>query len=200
MNNYITGKLIKDLREKNKMTQQELATKINVSDKTISKWECGKGLPDVSLMMPLCKILGITVNELLSGNIIDDKNYKETAEGTFLSILKEKEESKKKLIISFITAFLGAIVLVVMILLANYVENDNLKILLVIFGIIVFIICFINAVILDYDTGIYECKHCKYKFKPELLNYLLAPHIPLNRYLKCPKCGTSNYCKHKLFK
>lgn len=74
MNNYVTGKLIKNLREKNKITQQELAEKINVSDKTISKWETAKGLPDISLLEPLAKALKVSVIELMNGNYISNNN------------------------------------------------------------------------------------------------------------------------------
>ena len=67
MNNYVTASTIKTLREKKKMTQEQLANILSVSDKTVSKWERGKGLPEVSLMLPLCGVLNITVNDLLSG-------------------------------------------------------------------------------------------------------------------------------------
>ncbi len=74
MNTYITGKIIKELREKNKLTQMELAKIINVSDKTISKWETGKGLPDITLIEPLSKALKISVIELVNGEYITNNN------------------------------------------------------------------------------------------------------------------------------
>ena len=74
MNNYITGKIIKELREKKKVTQLELANIISVSDKTISKWETGKGLPDISLIEPLAKALGVSVIELMNGEHIINQN------------------------------------------------------------------------------------------------------------------------------
>lgn len=74
MNTYITGKIIKELREKNKLTQMELANMINVSDKTISKWETGKGLPDITLIEPLSKALKISVIELMNGEYITNQN------------------------------------------------------------------------------------------------------------------------------
>ena len=74
MNNYITGKIIKELREKEKLTQSDLAKIINVSDKTISKWETGKGLPDISLIEPLSKALKVSVIELMNGEYITNKN------------------------------------------------------------------------------------------------------------------------------
>lgn len=74
MNNYVTGKIIKELRERKKLTQAELATMINVSDKTISKWETGKGLPDVTLIEPLSKALNVSIIELISGEYVTNKN------------------------------------------------------------------------------------------------------------------------------
>lgn len=74
MNNYITGKIIKELREKEKLTQLELGNIIGVSDKTISKWETGKGLPDISLIEPLSKALKVSVIELINGEYITNQN------------------------------------------------------------------------------------------------------------------------------
>lgn len=74
MNNYITGKIIKELRKKQNLTQTELANILNISDKTISKWETGKGLPDISLIEPLSKALRVSVIELMSGEYVVNKN------------------------------------------------------------------------------------------------------------------------------
>lgn len=74
MNQYVTGSVIKELREKNGLTQAELAEKLNVSDKTVSKWETGKGYPDITLLEPIAKTFGISVTELLSGTAISNMN------------------------------------------------------------------------------------------------------------------------------
>ena len=74
MNHYVTGSVIKELREKNKLTQNELATKLNVSDKTISKWETGKGYPDISLLEPITNVFRISITELFSGNAVTNMN------------------------------------------------------------------------------------------------------------------------------
>lgn len=74
MNQYVTGAVIKNLREKKNLTQAELAEKLNVSDKTISKWENAKGYPDISLLEPLANSLGVSVAELLSGNAVQNAN------------------------------------------------------------------------------------------------------------------------------
>lgn len=74
MNQYVTGAVIKELREKNNLTQAELAEKLNVSDKTISKWETAKGYPDISLLEPIAKAFGISITELISGNSVSNAN------------------------------------------------------------------------------------------------------------------------------
>lgn len=74
MNQYVTGAVIRQLRDKNRLTQAELAQKLNVSDKTVSKWETAKGYPDISLLEPIAKIFGISVSELISGNTVINKN------------------------------------------------------------------------------------------------------------------------------
>ena len=74
MNQYVTGAVIKKLREKNNMTQLQLSDKLGVSDKTISKWETGKGYPDITLLEPIAKAFGISITELISGNAIHNEN------------------------------------------------------------------------------------------------------------------------------
>ena len=74
MDNYVTGAAIKSLREAKRLTQEELAERIHVSAKAVSKWETGKGFPDISLLEPLAEALGISVIELLSGCTIRNRN------------------------------------------------------------------------------------------------------------------------------
>ena len=74
MNQYVTGAVIRQLREKQNLTQAELAEKLNISDKTVSKWETAKGYPDISLLEPIAKVFGVSVAELLSGNAVSNVN------------------------------------------------------------------------------------------------------------------------------
>ena len=97
------GKFIATTRKELKMTQRQLADTLLISDKTVSKWETGRGLPEVSLMLPLCKLLGITVNELLSGERITE-NLEKKAEENLVNVLKNSEQidwKRKTLIFSF---------------------------------------------------------------------------------------------------
>ena len=74
MNQYVTGAVIRELREKNHLTQTELAEKLNVSDKTVSKWETAKGYPDISLLEPIAKVFGVSITELISGHAVNNVN------------------------------------------------------------------------------------------------------------------------------
>ena len=96
MNQEKIGKFILKLRKEKNMTQQELADKIGVTDRAISKWENGRGMPDLSLMKPLCDELGITINELISGESLDKKEYKERSEENIINTISYSDNKIKK--------------------------------------------------------------------------------------------------------
>lgn len=196
------GKFIAELRKEKKLTQRALADQLLISEKTVSKWECGKGLPEVSCMMPLCKILGISVNELLSGERISKETYYRKAEENMVNLLKEKEESKKKIWISIINAMIGLCVLCGCILLVEYgqIHLFWLKVALIVFGIVVFLCSIFVAVVLDISSGSYECPHCHERFVPSTSAYIMGRHTLKRRYLTCPHCGKKGYCIKRLTK
>ena len=97
MDQIKTGRFIADERRALGLTQAQLAEKLHISEKTVSRWETGKGMPEVSLMMPLCRELGISVNELLSGERLSDDNKESSADRNLLSLLKEKAQRRKTL-------------------------------------------------------------------------------------------------------
>lgn len=87
------GKFIADCRKRKNLTQMQLAEKLNITDRAISKWETGKGMPDSSIMLELCKELDISVNELLSGEMIDMRNYNKKADENLIKLQKQKESA-----------------------------------------------------------------------------------------------------------
>ncbi len=199
MNQIKTGKFIAQIRKEKGMTQRQLADELFISDKTISKWETGKGMPEVSLMMPLCEILGINVNELLTGERIPDENYKKKAEENIMNIMREKEESIRRIIISVITAAISMLASFTLFIIADVLEMDTwLRILLIVIGLIVLLGGLIVAGVEDMYTGTFECKHCKARFVPSAKQYILGAHTPTTRKLTCPECGKRSYCKHRL--
>ena len=168
------GKFISAMRKEQGLTQRQLADKLLISDKTVSKWECGKGMPEVSLMLPLCDALGINLNELFSGEKLTDADY------------------KKKMVITFMAG-------VVLIMTSGLLEMPLwFRIHLIVTGAIAIIGGILVATMLDMDAGTFECKYCKTRFKPTAGEYLKGAHTITKRKLKCPHCGKTSYCKRRL--
>ncbi len=202
MDQIKTGKFIASERKNKNMTQRQLADKLMISDKTVSKWECGNGMPEVSLMLPLCEILEINVNELLSGERLEEKEYQKKAEENMVELMREKQESKHKIIVGVIAAFMGISTLLVCVLVTGYFDEiDKLyKVLITIFGIVNMILGLGIAVWSEMSCGAFECTKCGKKFVPTTGAYLAGPHTITRRKLKCPHCGVKNYCKRTLTK
>ena len=95
MDQIKTGNYIAGLRKEKNMTQRELAERINVSDKTISKWETGKSMPDLDCIGKLCETLGVSVNEIISGESLSADDYSRKAEETIMTLMEENEKNKK---------------------------------------------------------------------------------------------------------
>ena len=95
MDQKLTGQFIAKIRKEKGFTQKQLAELLLISDKTVSKWETGGGLPEVSLMLPLCKELGVTVNELLSGKRLNTSEYKSNAEENIINLMKEGKHNEE---------------------------------------------------------------------------------------------------------
>ncbi len=195
------GKFIAEERKAKKYTQRELADKLGISDKTISKWERGNGFPEVSLLLPLCNELEITVNELLSGKRLQEVDYKKIAEENMVNLVKEAQESKKKIVMSALVACLVIIAAVPLFVMAGAFDMDVwLRTVLMGIGIIIIIIGIAIACILDREAGAFECPECNERFVPDMKSYVMGPHTLTKRKLTCPKCGCTKYCKHVLTK
>jgi len=195
------GKFIAEERKAKKYTQRELAEKLGLSDKTISKWERGNGFPEVSLLLPLCNELGITVNELLSGERLQEVDYKKKAEENMVNLVKEAQESKKKIVMSALVAGLVILAAVPLFVIAGAFEMEVwLRIILLGIGMSIIIIGISIACILDREAGAFECPECKERFVPDMKSYVMGPHTLTKRKLTCPKCGCTKYCKHVLTK
>ena len=195
------GKFIAEERKIRKLTQRELADKLSISDKTISKWERGNGFPEVSLLLPLCAELDITVNELLSGERLSETDYKRKAEENMVNLVKEAQESKKKIILSATVAGLTVIASVPMFMLSGLLEIPVwARVALLVLGIIILIVGIAVACVLDRDAGAFECPDCHERFVPDMRDYVMGPHTITKRKLKCPHCGSTKYCKHVLTK
>lgn len=192
------GKFIAEKRKSLKLTQLQLAETLNISEKTVSKWECGHGFPDTSLILPLCEVLKISANELLSGKSIkDDKEYIKNAENNILE-LTNQEIYKNKLLLSleWIIGYFSVLVLLTFAFVAKYTTMPDVwKIILIVFGFINCIIGVFFALKIEKDAGYYECGKCHHKHIPTYKQILWSIHIGRTRHLKCPKCGQKSWNK-----
>ena len=195
------GRFIKTIRKDKNLTQREVAEALCISEKTVSKWETGNGLPEVGLMLPLCELLEISVNELLSGERLDEKRYYEKAEQNIMSLMEERAQSKRKIILAVIIAFFTITAGLTICIVGGLLDMETWRrIVLIIWGCIVILVGVGVACVLERDAGVYECKHCGERFVPTMKAYIFAPHTPTTRKLKCPKCGQKSYCKKRLSK
>ncbi len=196
------GKFIAECRKNKNLTQFQLAEKLNITDRAISKWETGKGMPDSSIMLELCDELDISVNELLSGEVIKMENYNKKAEENLLEMTKKEEiQNKKMMMYEWVIGGLSSITfLVLMFTLSFAVENLITRIILFILAFLVLIIGISFALKIETETGYYECKICHNKYIPKYSQVYFAMHYGTTRYLKCPKCNRRSWNKKVLTK
>ena len=202
MNQIKIGKFIKEKRKEKKITQNELAEKLNVTDRAISKWENGNCMPDSGIIPELCEILGITINDLFSGEVIDNKNYNENAEQNLLDITKQKEISDKRLLsIELFTGCLCLITFLPLVIFASYVEmKESLRVTLILIGLAPLLIAMPFMIKIEQIAGYYKCDKCNHKYIPSYFGVFMAMHFGRTRYLKCPKCNKCSWHKKVISK
>ena len=202
MNQEKIGRFIAQCRKENHLTQRELAERLNITDRAVSKWETGKALPDSSIMLEVCQILHITVNDLLSGERVTMENYRKEVENNLLEMVKQKEQSDRRLLaIEWVVGILSIIVLLVPVFIAAFLPmEDWLRILLVVGS---FIPCMVGigfALRIEQVAGYYQCAKCRHRYVPTYGQVFLAAHVNRTRYMKCPQCQRRSWNKKVLTK
>ena len=197
MNQIKIGEFISSQRRKKNLTQADVAEKLGITDRAVSKWERGKGLPDASLMLDLCEILGITVNELLNGEKISMENNNQKNEQLLLEMAKELEKKNKTIWYSmWVIMTVSVTVLIAGLFIAAFLIPEGVWQLVAILGVcVVFLIPCFYALKLEVSVGAYKCKNCGHEIVPTYTQALNAMHIGTTRYLKCPKCNKRTWCK-----
>ena len=196
------GKFIAECRKNANLTQMQLSEKLGITDKAISKWERGISMPDTSIMLELGDILGISVNELLSGEKIQMENNNQKNEQLLLEMAKELEKKSKTIwnamwaiMTVSIIGLLGGLVLV-----ALFIPEGPWMLVAILSLCVVFLIPCFYALKLEVSVGAYKCKNCGYEIVPTYKQALNAMHKGTTRYLKCPKCNKRTWCKKVLKK
>lgn len=196
------GNFIMSERKAKKLTQTKLAEKLFVSEKTISKWENGNGIPDTNILPKLCEIFEITINELLNGERFSADKYENKAENIMLELQKTKEENNKKLLsLEIAIGFIGFLFTFTLVAIASFIKMATwLRIVLILYGVIIAIITSLIALRIEQVVGYYECPKCKHRYIPTFKQVNLAMHVNRTRYMKCPNCNKKSWCKKVLNK
>ena len=194
------GKFIAECRKNVGLTQKQLAEKLNITDRAVSKWETGKALPDSSIMLELCRILKITVNDLLSGEVISMENNNQINEKLLIEMSKELER-KNKTVWTSMWVIMGVCIVALLagLVITAFLIPEGIWQLVTIIGLcVVFLIPCFYALKLEVSVGAYKCKNCGHEIVPTYMQALNAMHRGTTRYLKCPECNKRSWCKKVL--
>lgn len=202
MNQAKIGSFIAMCRKKENLTQMQLAEKLGITDRAVSKWETGKAMPDSSIMLELCAILKISVNDLLSGEVVSMDNYNKELENNLLEMIKQKEQSDKRLLtIEIVMGIVSLIPLLAAICLVSMIPFEEKTATIIVFAsLIPLLIATPFAIKIEQQAGYYICEKCGHKYIPKYSNVFWAMHMGRTRYMSCPKCNKKSWQKKVLSK
>ena len=202
MDQIKVGKFIAECRKKNGLTQMQLAEKLNITDRAVSKWETGRAMPDSAIMLELCGILKITVNDLLSGEVVTVDNYDKNLEKNLIEMVKAKEEADKKMLrLEIVIGVMSVVVLLGAVLTAAYFPmKDWVRVCIILAGFAFSCVGFFSAMRIEQIAGYYECGKCHHKYVPTSRAIWTSMHMGRTRYMKCPKCHQRSWQKKVISK
>ena len=196
------GRFIAERRKSLNLTQMQLAEKLGITDRAVSKWENGKAMPDSAIMLELCEILQISVNDLLHGEVIAMENYNKELENTLVDLVNQKVKNDKRLLdLQVVMCVTSIAYYLAIIVLAAYLPMVVwLRIVLIVAGLVPVIVCIAFAMKIEQIAGYYECKECKHRYVPTLKALNMAPHMGRTRHMKCPEFCKKSWHKKVLSK
>ena len=196
------GNFIAECRKKVNLTQMQLSEKLGITDRAVSKWERGLSMPDSSIMLELCEILEISVNDLLCGEVVTMDNYNKELQKNLIEVIKQKEEAHKRLLrLEVFVGVVSTVILFVLVFVAALVNMENwLRISLIVLGFIIFFVGCFYAVRIEQVSGYYECKNCGHRYVPSYKAVYMAPHMGRTRKMKCSECGKKSWQKKVISK
>ena len=202
MNQIKIGKFITERRKNVNLTQMQLAEKLNITDRAVSKWETGRAMPDSSIMLELCDVLQITVNDLLSGEVVSMDNYNKELENKLLEMVKEKEAADKRLLsLEIIIGVVCIVIILALTAVASMLQMvEGLRILLIMIAVVPFLFTVPFLLKIEQTAGYYECAKCGHRYVPTYNSVLWAMHMGRTRYMRCPECDQKSWQKKVLSK
>lgn len=199
------GKFIANRRKEAGLTQAQLAQRLNITDRAVSKWETGRAMPDSSIMLALCEVLSISVNDLLSGEVIPSTDYRDELEKKLVEMVKQKEQNDRQLLtLECLIGVLSVLILLLPIMVGSLLPEGSVedwqRVLIVLSGFIPAMVGIGFTLKIEQLAGYYECKKCGHKYVPTFRAVNLAPHMGRTRYMKCPKCNKKSWQKKVISK
>ena len=197
------GKFISKCRKEKKLTQAQLAERLCITDKAISKWERGIAMPDSAIMLDLCKALDINVNDLLNGEKISEEDKHRKTEELLLEMTRKEEMQRKRLFVTSWSLFVIWL-LFFFFVVATFVAFVDDLLTLNILIIVSFIFYLVGGLILvkaELKSGRYVCQNCQHVFETDALfvmNTINGKPQNWKYYLKCPKCNKKTWTKRIL--
>ena len=194
------GKFIAKMRQEKGFTQESLAEELDISNRSISKWERGICLPETAKMPELCKLFGITINDLFSGEIVDMKNNEKKLEENLLELAQQKEQKDKQLLsLEWVLAIIAVVTLMSFVIIAAAIEMPEwTRWIIMGTGFVVFIVTMLFGLRIEQIAGYYKCEECGHKYVPKYWPVFFAMHMGRTRHLRCPKCGKKSWQKKVL--
>jgi len=196
------GKFIAKCRKNVNMTQMQLAEKLGITDRAVSKWETGKAMPELSVMLELCDVLGITVNDLLCGEAVTMDNYNKELENNLLEMIKQKEQADKRLLtMEIVTGIVCILPLVAAVIVGSTVPmEESTAGIMVGASLVPLLIATPFALKIEQTAGYYECAECGHRYVPAYKSVFFAAHMGRTRHMRCPKCNNKSWQKKVISK
>ncbi|MBO5713036.1 MAG: helix-turn-helix transcriptional regulator [Clostridia bacterium] len=196
------GKFIAERRKSVNLTQIQLAEKLGITDRAVSKWETGKSMPDSSIMLDLCAILKITVIDLLTGEVVSVENYNKELENNLVEMVKQKQEGDKRLLRTEIVMGICCIIpfIIATVCVLAIPMEEWLGVVIILGSLLPLLIATPFALLIEQKAGYYECENCGNKTVPKYSKVFFAPHVNRTRLMNCDKCGKITWQKKRLTK
>lgn len=193
------GKFISACRKGKGLTQARLGELLGITDRAVSKWETGKSMPDSSIMLELCALLDITVNELLTGERIQMEDYSKRAEENLIELKKYEEQARLLLQLEWVIGYVCTASYLILLFTAVYLVKAVVwQAILISASIVIFGIGIWYAMKLERNVGYYACAKCGHRYIPSMGMFWWSMHMGRTRYMKCPECGKWSWQKKVL--
>lgn len=191
------GKFIAKKRQENNFTQESLAEELDISNRSISKWERGICLPDAENMTKLCKLFSVSYNELLSGEDLKKADYEQKAEKNLEEFARiETTQNRKFFLYENVIGYMSTIPFLILVFVASFCEMPVFaRVILIILGFVLLIVGVSFCLKIETEVGKYQCKRCGHLYMPKYSTVYFAPHLGRTRYMVCPKCHKKSWQK-----